>query len=98
VATARVEGDTGTQVPDCLDQMSVRRALRDCVPVLAQGLRPAFLPETPVERRGHDVISISTGELSHASGAPGVPVTVAGSGPPPAVTRTAGRELSGSVP
>jgi hypothetical protein len=73
VTTARVEGDTGTQVPDCLGQMGVRRALRDCVPVLTQGLRPAFLPEVPVERRGHDVTLISTGEFSHAQEAPGPP-------------------------
>jgi hypothetical protein len=37
VATARVEGGTRIQVPGGLGQMGVRRALRDCVPMLAQG-------------------------------------------------------------
>ena len=55
---------------DCLGQMGVRRALRDYVPVLMQGLRPAFFPEVPVERRGHDVTLISTGSSSPTAGSP----------------------------
>jgi hypothetical protein len=48
VAAARVESASGSQVADLGDQMGVRGPLRDAVPVLAQGLGPALLPEVPV--------------------------------------------------
>jgi hypothetical protein len=57
VTTARVMGDTRTQVLDRFGQMGVRQAFRDCIPVLAQGLRPALFPEVPIERRGHNAAS-----------------------------------------
>ena len=48
LAAARVESASGTQVTDLGGQMGVRGPLRDAIPVLPQGLRPALFPEVSV--------------------------------------------------
>ena len=48
VAAAGVKGTSGTEPCELGRQMRIRRTLRDAIPVLAQGLRPALFPEVPV--------------------------------------------------
>jgi hypothetical protein len=55
VPAARVEGAPELEVPGFSDEVRVRRALRDFLAVLTQGLRPELFPEgLIVSRHGRE--------------------------------------------